>query len=176
LNIGLDETQSGVAAEVLEGLADLLAQLQELAAELPGEDGPLAQDADFCRRLRSLQIDLQGARALAARAGSDACLRSALSCRCRQLRTASAELVISSLGYYALPNPQPLLIDNEGPIGHHHALQMMLGLADYFQPDGPGGGEYGDRDAIARRIFGSAGPGALPERINCHSDRAESAD
>jgi hypothetical protein len=114
LNIRLDETQSGVAAEVLEGLADLLAQLQKMAAELPGEDGPLAQDADFCRRLRTLQIDLLGARALAARAGSDACLSSALSCRCRQLRTASAELVISSLGYYALPNPQPLLIDNEG--------------------------------------------------------------
>jgi len=164
VSIPFDEAQAGVVTEDLDGLAELLTQLQKVAAELPGNEGSLAEDADFCRQLATLQIDLLGARALADRTGSDAGLRSALSCRCRQLRSATAELVISSLGYHALPNPQPLLIDNEGPIGHHHALQMMLGLADYFEPPGPGGGEYNDRDTIAGRIFGSTPPDALPER------------
>lgn len=157
----MDQTHSAdsaVSSVELDRLTELLAQLLEVAAELPGEDGNLADDADFRRHYGLLQVDLLGARALAARADSDVCLQMALNCRCSQLRTASAELVISALGYHALPNPQPLLIDNEGPIGHHHALRMMLGLADYFEPSGLGVGEYSDRDAIASRIFSDTAP------------------
>ena len=32
------------------------------------------------------------------------------------------ELVVETLGYYALPYPDELLIDNEGAVGHDYAL------------------------------------------------------
>ena len=163
---------------ILENLDQLVAQLEELAllaGELPGDNGCLAEDDHFSRQLVGLQIDLLGARALAARAVSEDTLWKVVAIRSAEIRSTAAGLVISALGYQALPDPDPLLIDNEGPIGHHRALQLMLGLAGYFGAsesridaqvagqirdklgdeisDNWGDGGFADRDAIARRIF-----------------------
>ncbi len=159
---------------IIENLQQLGAQLEELAAlalELPGDNGCLADDDDFSRALVGLQIDLLGARALAARAEREEVLWQVVAVRSAEMRSTAAALVISGLGYQALPDPNPLLIDNEGPIGHHRALELMLGLAGYFGAsegqntdqnadqiadkigDNWGDGGFSDRDAIARRIF-----------------------
>jgi hypothetical protein len=156
----------------LDQLAAQLEQLARLASELPGDAGAVADDEDFSRQLTRLRIDLLGAQALAVRAAaaeptdeqdSEALWR-AVAIRNAEIRSTAAGLLISTLGYQALPNPDPLLIDNEGPIGHHQALELMRSLAGYFGADGEaqmadeigdnwGDGGFADRDAIARRIF-----------------------
>jgi hypothetical protein len=146
--------------ELLAGLARDLPG--DGAAGQPGEAVSLWQDDSFQRRFRLLQIQRLAVIALAARAGADECLSAAAHCRVDQLGRDLAALAISSLGYYALPDPDPLLIDNEGPIGHHQALSTMRSLATYFEPGQPGeGGEttvtgdisYLQKSRIASRVF-----------------------
>ena len=159
-------------ASDLDALRELLETLSELAKTLPGDDPeslePISQwqDGDFQRRYRMLEIDLMGIDGLASRAEGDEALRAAVNYRLGVTKTALIELIISTLGYQALPNPDPLLIDNEGPIGHHQALALMRAVGDYFEPR-PGmaeGGyasgsdqEYELKDTIARRVFASPG-------------------
>lgn len=158
--------------ENLSQLASLLDQLGVLAAELPGDEGSLADDEDFSRQLVGLRIDLLGAQAVAVRAAADhrsdnrstEDLWRVVAIRNAEIRSAAAGLLINALGYQALPYPDPLLIDNEGPIGHHQALALMRSLAGYFGAAGDeqiageigdnwGDGGLAERDAIARRIF-----------------------
>jgi len=145
-------------------LDDLLAQLAQIARELPGEDGSLWQDAAFQRRYQTLRVTQLGLTALAVRAEGDDCLSWALSHRRDVLRRDLAELAFTALGYQALPDPDPLLIDNEGPIGHHLALKIMRALADYFEPvsqqaeDIPAvsaGLRQSFKSRIASRVFGT---------------------
>jgi hypothetical protein len=151
----------------------LLEALADLAVQLPGESdqpqaGSLWQDEDFQRRYRTLQIERLGVAALAQRMADDERLQAAVSCRLDALCRDLAALAVMSLAYFALPDPDPLLIDNEGPIGHHLALPIMRAIAGYFEPDGflPGnqaedadegyraGGGYHYRNVIAEKIFG----------------------
>ena len=61
---------------------------------------------------------------------------------------------MEAFGYYSLPYPDPLAIDNEGPIGHHYALAALRGMfAGRSLPADPGAGE-GLRDRIANQLFG----------------------
>lgn len=46
----------------------------------------------------------------------------------QQLEQQIAQLAQDALGYYALPNPNPALLANEGPIGPEYALLAMQGM------------------------------------------------
>ena len=70
------------------------------------------------------------------------------------MKTALSELIINTLGYQALPDPEPLLIDNEGPIGHHQALGLMRALRDYFEPGREQDG-FELKSTIARKVLES---------------------
>lgn len=151
-------THSDVDAGSETGLARLrrlLALLLEAAAELPGDlsERPLAADPDFARKRSELEVALLGIEALEQR-GSPVLERVAA------CRTAAAEAELAALadhvfGYYALPDPDPLLIDNEGPIGHHHALGVMRSLAARFGGAlrAPGGHETEHKNEIANRLL-----------------------
>ena len=78
-----------------------------------------------------------------------------LECKSAEARDRLAELTIEALGYYALPDPDPLLIDNEGPIGHHRALAAMAALSGYFTRAGLPAGDvaYEQKNALARALF-----------------------
>lgn len=161
------EAAAPAIASDLDALSELLETLGEVAKTLPGDDlqslEPISQwqDGDFQRRYRMLEIDLMGIAGLAGRAKDDETLRAAVNYRLGVTKTVLIELIISTLGYQALPNPDPLLIDNEGPIGHHQALALMRALGDYFEPrsgtaDGSDQG-YELKDTIARKVFASPG-------------------
>lgn len=151
----------------VDELAQRIAQLSELAQQLPGDSGTLAEDEDFARQLAALRVDLLGLKALAERSSAEDALQRVVRIRSAELRRSAAELVINALGYQVLPNPEPLLIDNEGPIGHHAALPLMLELAGYFGAsvspadeqiatqigDNWGDGGFSEREALARQIF-----------------------
>jgi len=149
-------------ASDLDALRELLETLSEVAKTLPGDDPeslePISQwqDGDFQRRYRMLEIDLMGIDALVlrARAEDDEYLQAAVNYRLGVTKTALIELIISTLGYQALPDPDPLLIDNEGPIGHHRALALMRAVGEYFEPR-PGRDLL--KDTIARKVFESPG-------------------
>lgn len=133
----------------------LLGLLNDAAAELPGDqgEGPLAADPDFVKRRSELEVALLGIEALAAR-GSPLLSRVA-ACRIEALEVELAVLADHVFGYDALPDPDPLLIDNEGPIGHHHALGVMRSLAGRFggAMQVPGGRETEHKNEIANRLL-----------------------
>jgi len=139
----------------LARLRRLLAILIEAARELPGDlsAGPLAADPDFARRRSELEVALLGIEALEQR-GSPLLDRVA-ACRAAAAETELAALADHVFGYYALPDPDPLLIDNEGPIGHHHALSVMRSLAARFggAVRAPGGHETEHKNEIANRLL-----------------------
>ncbi len=120
---------------VLPGVATARVQyerLGRLAAEMPSGAGSVADDAAFQRQYRDLGVDLLGLEMLqlrivsyAARGDSHpgvAALRPVAELQRARFDQRVAELMLETLGYYALPCPDELLIDNEGPIGHDYAL------------------------------------------------------
>jgi alkylation response protein AidB-like acyl-CoA dehydrogenase len=167
--------------EPAAGLSALARKLAAAAAELPGDEGPLSEDPAFARKLAELGVDLAGLEALEQRhvwqqfgGGSDlqiaigrslpqiaphrvAIGRSLpLVLRLRHARVAEriGELFVEAFGYYALPYPDPLAIDNEGPIGHHYALAALRGMFAGRTPPADGDPDMGLRDRIANQLFG----------------------
>ncbi len=110
-----------------------------LAAIADGCGGYLDADADFKRRLSGLEVRLGSLRVLEARSLADRCAgeqrlgacgvkAGMLALGCADLERQLGELRIDAAGYYALPQPDPLLTDNEGPIGPGYALRPLEGM------------------------------------------------
>ncbi len=156
--------------EALEALAADLRVLGEAAGELPGDEGgSLAEEDNFQRARHELELQLVGARALLARRDLGDAADAFVALRLDAASDALAALIVRSFGYYALPNPDPLLIDNEGPIGHHRSLELMRRYAGRLEPsqeDGVGGAHYDHRRRLAEQLFG---PGTAPEDSADHS-------
>lgn len=192
--------------EPAAALRVLAGQLAEAAQELPGDDGSLAEDPGFARKLAELAVDLAGLEALEQRevwemwerspdrdleiapttTGRDleiaptrtdrdleiaptirgrdleiaptgrggAARALALRLRHTQISQRIGELFVEALGYYSLPYPDPVSIDNEGPIGHHYALAALRGMFARRLPPADDGHGEGLRDRIAHQLFG----------------------
>jgi hypothetical protein len=141
-----------------EQLSRDLASVRTIALETPSGESVLWDDADFQRRFCGLEISILALSVLdARRAGSryPEVLAAMLECKSSEASDRLAELTIQALGYYALPDPDPLLIDNEGPIGHHRALAAMAALSGYFTRAGLPAGDvaYAQKNALARALF-----------------------
>lgn len=135
-------------------LARLRRRLQEA-----GDDA--ADDlAGLRRRVAELEVEVAGLEGLELRAlvaedrGDTAALASLL--RLRQAAAAQrlGELQVESLGYYGLPYPDALLIDNEGPIGHHYALSELADMLRGRAWSIDGGTSEIHKNRIARTILG----------------------
>ena len=114
----------------------LLARIKaDLAVIADGRGGFLDGDAGFKRRLAGLEVRLKSLQALEARSLAD---RSAgvspgvkvdlLALNCADLERDLTDLRIDAAGYYALPRPDPLLTDNEGPIAPGYASPPLEGM------------------------------------------------
>ena len=165
--------------EPAAGLRVLADQLDLLAAGLPGGDGSLAEDPPFARKLAELAVDLAGLEALEYRhaatprawetlltLGADDRLAAAgdwpsddgwaAMLRLRHARIAQrlGELLVEAFGYYSLPYPDPLTIDNEGPIGHDYALTALQGLLAGRSLAIDGDASELLKNRIAKQVFG----------------------
>jgi alkylation response protein AidB-like acyl-CoA dehydrogenase len=85
--------------------------------------------------VHELEIELLGLEALELRALAAAAAGQApgpessiLKIKGTEIGQRIGELIVEAFGYYALPYPDELLIDNEGAIGHDYALAAMQGL------------------------------------------------
>jgi hypothetical protein len=133
-------------------LARLNARLQA-----PDADDDLA---GLRRQVAELEVDIAGLEALELRAlaGETADGPPALAALLPLKQAAAAqrlgELQVASLGYYALPFPDALRIDNEGPIGHHYALSELADMlrGRSWSIDGDAGEIH--KNQIARTILG----------------------
>ena len=111
----------------------------ELAAIADGSGGFLDGDAGFRHRLARLEVRLESLQALEARSLADRVARKPHPGLCdakadlvvlglAALEREIGELSIDVAGYYALPQPDPLLTDNEGPVGPGYALPPLEGM------------------------------------------------
>lgn len=108
-----------------------LAALRRVAQTMPQGDSTMAQDVDFLRHVRSLEIDLAGLEALEQRLLSalqgdetGEWQAAMLKVRCAELQRRIALLRIDVLGYEALPQPVPRKGENEAPVGYDAAAVM----------------------------------------------------
>jgi len=164
--------------EPAAGLRVLAARLGLVAAGLPDGDGSLADDPGFARKLAELGVELAGLEALESRhAGAprswetllslgagdrstgdgsppDDPLAAVLRLRHAQIAQRLGELLVEAFGYYSLPYPDPLTIDNEGPIGHDYALTALQGLLAGRSLDIDGDASELLKNRIAKQVFG----------------------
>ena len=141
-----------------EQLSRDLASVRTIALETASGESVLWDDADFQRQFCGLEISILALSVLDARraeARQPEVFTAMLECKSSEASDRLAELTIEALGYYALPDPDPLLIDNEGPIGHHRALAAMAALSGYFTRAGLPAGDvaYEQKNALARALF-----------------------
>ena len=131
-----DQAPVAVTARAQAQLARLKT---DLAAIADGCGGLLNNDADFRRRIADLEVRLRSLQALERRSLADrsagqqrlgACGVKAglLVLGSADLELEVGELRIAAAGYYALPEPDPLLTDNEGPIGPGYASPPIAGM------------------------------------------------
>lgn len=111
-----------------------LDRLRELAQGVVVGSATLWDDADFSHQLRILEIAQQGQEVLEQRLlqTDDPVVNRALEAMLALAGNESAleiqHLVRGALGYDLLPDPDPLLLANEGPIGHEYAVMAMQGM------------------------------------------------
>ncbi|MCY4214725.1 MAG: acyl-CoA dehydrogenase family protein [Gammaproteobacteria bacterium] len=142
---GLDALDAALCGEQapLAVTAGAEAQLARLKADLPaiadGGGGSLDGDAGFRRRLAHLEVRLASLQALEARCladrsagqgrpGAPGAKASLLALGSADLELTLGRLRIDAAGYYALPQPDAVLTDNEGPIGPGYASPPVEGM------------------------------------------------
>jgi alkylation response protein AidB-like acyl-CoA dehydrogenase len=115
-----------------------LGRVRQIAAETPDGGGSVADDEAFQRKYGELEVELLGLETLELRvlaavedcrtpAAEASTLDTILEIRGAGIGQRIADLMVETLGYYALPYPDQLLIDNEGPVGHDYALSAIQG-------------------------------------------------
>jgi alkylation response protein AidB-like acyl-CoA dehydrogenase len=155
----LSHERTGVARVATSGVQ--LNRVREIAeGQEPSTDG-LWQDAGFQRRYRELEIELIGLEMLELRILADLEAgqvpgpeSSILKIKGTEIGQRINELMVEALGYYALPYPDELLIDNEGPVGHDHALAALKGWLFSRAWSIYGGSNEVQKNIIARRALG----------------------
>ncbi|MCZ6710684.1 MAG: hypothetical protein O7B25_10000, partial [Gammaproteobacteria bacterium] len=135
------------------------------AAETASDGASVAGEEAFQRRYRELEIDLLGLETLELRIVADiergrsseswlSVMQNILQLRNTELGRRIADLNLETLGYYALPCPDDLLIDNEGSIGHDYALSAVRGWMLAHGSGIYGGSIEDQKDDIARSALG----------------------
>jgi alkylation response protein AidB-like acyl-CoA dehydrogenase len=154
----LDLERVGVA-RVAQSQVEL-GRLKAFAGTFTQDGGPLQESPDFRRKVAEVEIDLAGLEALELRglsqAGSGGLAGpqgSVLRLRGAEIGQRINELFVEALGYYGLPYPDALLIDNEGAIGHDYALPALQGMLSSRSWSVSGGTSEIHKNSIARALF-----------------------
>ena len=143
----------------------LLAAVRSRARALPGAPASRLRyaferlggaDQEIDRRQRSsMGVELLGLEALEARVAADAggsaggaARRAMLASRVAGLAEDIAMQALTSAGYHALPAPNPLAVDNEGPVSERWSWDAMADLFGYVDALE----DAADKDAIAQML------------------------
>ncbi|MFU8817816.1 MAG: acyl-CoA dehydrogenase family protein [Pseudomonadales bacterium] len=147
-------------------------RLKTLARETADGSGLLLDDADFGRKLATVEIALAALEGLELRALGEATaaqrargassnapnvsprMAPLLKILRAQAGQRLGELFVEALGYYGLPFPDALLIDNEGSIGHDYALSEIMGMLRGRSWSIDGGTTESHKNRIARTVLG----------------------
>lgn len=139
-----------------------LEKLKTVLSRTPnGRGSMLDQDDDLCRSVADTEVQLASLEALELRVlfdlsrgvapGPEAAV---LSIKGGELLMRVGELIVESLGYYALPYPDEHLLDNEGPIGPDYALPAIQGMLFDRSWSAYSANPGADRDRVAEMILG----------------------
>jgi len=130
----LTHERTGIAGVARSQIA--LRQLRDLAAETEQNGSSLADDRSFVAKIDAVEIELLALeitelRTLATveKGGAPGPESSILKLKGTEISQLISELKVEALGYYSMPYPDELTLDNEGPIGPEKslpALQSML--------------------------------------------------
>ena len=135
-----------------------LARLRRVATETLRDGERLIDDASFKTKIDSVAIELMALeitelRTLASveQGGAPGPESSILKIRGTEIQQRLADLTVEAYGYYGVPYPQQMLIDNEGPIGPELAVvalkEMLFGRAASI---------YGGSNEIQKNIISKA--------------------
>jgi alkylation response protein AidB-like acyl-CoA dehydrogenase len=112
-----------------------LSRLKTLARNTEEDGVSLWSDAGFRAKVHALEIDLMGLEILELRTLANLSSGAAPGPESSILKLAGSEigqrivqLQVETFGYYALPYPDQILLDNEGPIGDEYAVPAMQGM------------------------------------------------
>lgn len=154
----LDLERDGVA-RVARSRAEL-GRLKAFAGSHTQDGGMLREDPDFRRKVAVLEVELASLEALELRllgqaaadqvAGPQA---TALKLRGAEVGQRISELFVEAFGYYGLPFPDALLIDNEGAIGHDYALPALQDMLSSRSWSVSGGTSEIQKNRIAKALF-----------------------
>ena len=141
-----------------------LARLQRVATETLRDGARLIDDPSFKTKIDSVAIELMALeitelRTLASveQGGAPGPESSILKIRGTEIQQRLADLTVEAYGYYGVPYPQQMLIDNEGPIGPELAVvalkEMLFGRAASIY----GGSNEIQKNIIAKAVLGLGG-------------------
>lgn len=155
----LSHERTGVARVATSAVQ--LERVREIAVGQDPGAGTLWEEPSFQRRYRELEIELIGLEMLELRILADLEAgqvpgpeSSILKIKGTEIGQRINELMVEALGYYALPYPDQLLIDNEGSVGHDHALAALQGWLFSRAWSIYGGSNEVQKNIIARRALG----------------------
>ncbi len=139
-----------------------LEKLKTVLSRTPnGRGSMLDQDDHLCRRVADTEVQLASLEALELRVLFDLARgvapgpeAAALSIKGGELLMRVGELIVESLGYYALPYPDEHLLDNEGPIGPDYALPAIQGMLFDRSWSAYSANPGVERDRVAEMILG----------------------
>ncbi|HTO58827.1 MAG TPA: acyl-CoA dehydrogenase family protein [Pseudomonadales bacterium] len=141
-----------------------LARLRRVATETLRDGERLIDDASFKTKIDSVAIELMALeitelRTLASveQGGAPGPESSILKIRGTEIQQRLADLTVEAYGYYGVPYPQQMLIDNEGPIGPELAVvalkEMLFGRAASIY----GGSNEIQKNIISKAVLGLGG-------------------
>ncbi len=137
-----------------------LGRLKAFAEACMEEGGSLLESPEFSRKVAEVEVELAGLEALELRvlsraAADDVTERQAavLKLRGTEVGQRISELLVEAFGYYGVPFPDALLIDNEGAIGHDYALPALQAMLSSRSWSLSGGTSEIQKNRIARALL-----------------------
>jgi alkylation response protein AidB-like acyl-CoA dehydrogenase len=138
-----------------------LSRLKTLARNTEEDGVSLWSDAGFRAKVHALEIDLMGLEILELRTLANLSSGAAPGPESSILKLAGSEigqrivqLQVETFGYYALPYPDQILLDNEGPIGDEYAVPAMQGMLFSRAWSVYGGANEIQKNIIAKSVLG----------------------
>ncbi len=138
-----------------------LKRLKTLARNTEDNGVSLWSDASFRAKVHALEIELMGLEMLELRTLANLSNGAApgpessiLKLKGSEIGQRLAQLQVETFGYYALPYPDQLLLDNEGPIGDEYAVPAMQGMLFSRAWSVYGGANEIQKNIIAKSVLG----------------------
>ncbi len=138
-----------------------LQKLKDIAAETAVDGGQLMDDDGFRRKIQEVEVELMALemtelRTLATveEGGAPGPESSILKLKGTFISQRIAELQMEAFGYYSIPYPNQVLIDNEGPVGPEYAIPAIKGMLFGRASTIFGGSTEIQKNIVAKAVLG----------------------